>query len=273
MGRHFATSRDGTKIRYEIRGDGKPLALIMGFSGSGRAWTESFLELIEPRFKLLVIDNRGTGESGQPNGPWTIADMAADVIAVLDHARVDRALVFGISMGGMIAQELVLGYPGRVEGLVLGCTNCGRSHSIQAAPESIAKLVPEPGLSQQQAALRALSVAVSKEFFGSPTGAAFFMRMASEMVNSPITPMETYAHQVYALSEFDSFERLKAINLPTLVITGDQDAIIPYKNSEVLGREIRGAKLHIVKGAGHMFVWEALSEVADTIGAFLSRVG
>ena len=111
-----------------------------------------------------MIDNRGTGESDQPNRPCTIADMAADVIGVLDHARVDRAQVFGISMGGMIAQELALGYPGRVRRLVLGCTNCGMNHSIQAAPESVAKLMPEPGLSQQEIMLRALSVAVSKEF-------------------------------------------------------------------------------------------------------------
>ena len=271
MERRFATARDGTRIRYEIRGHGDPLALIMGFSGSGRAWTESFLELIEPRFKLLVIDNRGTGESDQPNRPCTIADMAADVIGVLDHARVDRAQVFGISMGGMIAQELALGYPGRVRRLVLGCTNCGMNHSIQAAPESVAKLMPEPGLSQQEIMLRALSVAVSKEFLESASGATFFQRMAAEMMNYPITPMETYAHQFQAISGFDSFERLKTIKPPTLVITGDRDAIIPYQNSEILQREIPGAKLHIVKGAGHMFVWEALSEVADMVGAFLSE--
>ena len=272
MERRFATARDGTKIRYEIRGHGEPLALIMGFSASGRAWTESFLELIEPRFKLLVIDNRGTGESDQPNRPCTIADMAADVIGVLDHARLDRAQVFGISMGGLIAQELALGYPGRVRRLVLGCTNCGMNHSIQAAPESVAKLMPEPGLSQQEIMRRALSVAVSKEFLES-NGAAFFQRMAAEMMNYPITPMETYAHQFQAISGFDSFERLKTIKPPTLVITGDRDAIVPYQNSEILQREIPGAKLHIVKGAGHMFVWEALAEVADTVGAFLSEVG
>ena len=272
MQRHFATSRDGTKIRYEIRGDGDPLALIMGFSGSGRAWTAQFLELLDPRFKLIVIDNRGTGESDQPDRPWTMADMAADVIGVLDHARVDRAHVFGVSMGGMIAQELALGNPDRLRGLVLGCTACGLSHSVQAAPESVAKLMREPGMSQQDMMLRALSVAVSKEFFESATGAAFFLRMAAEMVNYPITPMETYAHQFGAISGFDSFDRLKTIKPPTLVISGDQDALIPYQNSQILQREIPAARLHIVKGAGHMFVWEALTEVAETVGAFLEKV-
>ncbi len=272
MERRFATSRDGTRIRYEIRGDGDPLALIMGFSGSGRAWSESFLELLEPRFKLVVIDNRGTGESDQPERPWTMADMAADVIGVLDHARVERAHIFGVSMGGMIAQELALASPGRVRGLVLGCTGCGMKHSVPAAPESVAKLMPEPGMSQQEIMLRALSVAVSKEFFESASGAAFFQRMATEMVNQPITPMETYAHQFGAISGFDSFDRLKTIKLLTLVITGDQDAIIPSQNSQILQSEIPAARLHIVKGAGHMFVWEALTEVADTVGAFLAKV-
>ena len=109
--RDFAESKDGLKLRYEIRGEGEPVALIMGFSGSGRGWGEPFLKLMEARFKIFVIDNRGTGESDKPDTEFTLGDMAADIAAVLDHAKTPRAHIFGISMGGMIAQEFVLAYP------------------------------------------------------------------------------------------------------------------------------------------------------------------
>ena len=97
--------RDGVKLRYEIRGQGEPLALIMGFSGSGRGWGEPFLREIESNFSAVVIDNRGTGESDKPDAPLTLAELASDVAAVLEHAGIRRSHVMGISMGGMIAQE------------------------------------------------------------------------------------------------------------------------------------------------------------------------
>jgi pimeloyl-ACP methyl ester carboxylesterase len=270
--RHFASTRDGIKIRYELRGQGAPLALIMGFSGSGRAWSEQFLKLLEPGFRLLVIDNRGTGESDKPGKPWTMADMEADVVSVMDHAGADRSHVFGVSMGGMIAQALTLNDPNRVRGLVLGCTDCGARHSIAAAPDDLANLIPAPGLSREEVMRRALSVACSKAFVESSAGKDFIERMVAEMEDYPITPMQTYALQFQAISGFDSFDRLKTIKAPTLVITGDQDLIIPHQNSGILAREIPGANLHVVPGAGHMFVWEALQQVADTVGGFLSKI-
>src|ERR1700693_6137450 len=109
--RDFAESKDGLKLRYEIRGHGDPVALIMGFSGSSRGWGEPFLKLMEARFKIFVIDNRGTGESDKPDAEFTLRDMAAYIAAVLDHAKTPRAHIFGISMAGMIAQEFVLAYP------------------------------------------------------------------------------------------------------------------------------------------------------------------
>ena len=86
--RDFAQTKDGLKLRYEIRGKGEPVALIMGFSGSGRGWGEPFLKLMEARFKIFMIDNRGTGESDKPDTEFTLGDMAADIAAVLDHAKI-----------------------------------------------------------------------------------------------------------------------------------------------------------------------------------------
>ena len=168
--REFAQSKDGFKLRYEVRGSGAPVALIMGFSGSGRAWSERFLNLLEKHFRLVVIDNRGTGESDKPDVAWTLRDMADDIAAVLDHAKIPHTHVFGISMGGMIAQEYALTYPDRVQRLVLGCTNCGMSHSIPGKPEDIARLMPQPGMSPADAARAAFSVACGKAFTASEEG-------------------------------------------------------------------------------------------------------
>ena len=125
---------------------------------------------MEARFKIFVIDNRGTGESDKPDAEFTLGDLAADVAAVLDHAQTPRAHIFGISMGGMIAQEFALAYPERTRGLVLGCTNCGASHSIAADPAAIANLIPAPGMDPIEQARRAFSVACGKAFLNSAAG-------------------------------------------------------------------------------------------------------
>jgi pimeloyl-ACP methyl ester carboxylesterase len=270
--REFATSKDGLKIRYEIRGAGAPLALIMGFSGSGRAWSERFLGMIEKHFRTIVIDNRGTGESDKPDQPWTLGDMAADAAAVLEHAGVARAHIYGISMGGMIAQEFALAFPGRVHGLVLGCTNCGASHSIPAKPEDVAKLVPQPGMNPVEQARMAFSAACGKAFLASSEGQAFLESQLIEQAKYPVTPMHTYQRQMEAIMGFDTFARLGAIKAPTLIIHGDDDAIVPVANAEVLRGAIPGARVHILHGAGHMFFWEQAGESVSAPAAFLSAL-
>jgi len=258
--REFSKTRDGLKIRYEVRGAGDPVALIMGFSASSRGWGEEFLRPMEERFKLLVIDNRGTGESEQPDQPWTIADMAADVASVLDHAKVDRAHIFGISMGGMIAQEFVLAYPERVRGLMLGCTNCGAKHSAPAQPEAVAALMLDPAMPPAEQVKRALTAACGKAFVASPRFQEMIAQILAEAGNYPVTPMHTYQRQMQAIMEFETYNRLPAIKAPTLIIHGDDDAIVPYQNGEILNTRIAGSRLFLIRRAGHMFFRESPEE-------------
>ena len=270
--RDFAESKDGLKLRYEIRGQGEPVALIMGFSGSSRGWGEPFLKLMEQRFRILVIDNRGTGESDKPDAEFTLRDMAADIAAVLDHAKTPRAHIFGISMGGMIAQEFALAYPDRTRGLVLGCTNCGASHSVPADPAAIANLIPAPGMDPIEQARRAFSVACGKAFLNSAKGHAILDQAIAEIGNYPVTPMHTFMRQGQAIGGFDSFARLGQIKAPTLIIHGDDDSIVPYPNAEVLQAAIKGSKEHTLKAAGHMFFWEVPEETVHVAVDFLSAV-
>jgi 3-oxoadipate enol-lactonase len=270
--RDFARTRDGLKLRYEIRGNGEPVVLIMGFGGSGRGWGESFLKLMEARFRIFVIDNRGTGESDRVDAEFTLGDLAADVAAVLDHAKTPRAHIFGISMGGMITQEFVLAYPSRTRGLVLGCTNCGSSHSIAADPAAIANLIPAPGMDPVEQARRAFSVACGKAFLNSAAGQTILDNAIAEMGNYPMTPMTTFMRQGQAIGGFDSFARLGQIKSPTFIIHGDDDSIVPYPNAEVLRGAIAGSKKHTLKAAGHMFFWEVPEEAVRVAGDFVSAV-
>jgi pimeloyl-ACP methyl ester carboxylesterase len=270
--RDFAQTRDGLKLRYEIRGNGDPVALIMGFSGSGRGWGEAFLKQMEARFRIFMIDNRGTGESDKPDAEFTLENMADDVASVLDHAKTPRAHIFGISMGGMIAQEFALKYPDRMRGLVLGCTNCGVSRSIQADQAALANLIPVPDMNPVEQARRAFSVACGKAFLNSAAGQAILAQAIAEMGNYPITPMHTFMRQAQAIRTFDSFARLGQIKSPTLIIHGDDDSIVPYANAEILRGAIAGSKMHTLKDAGHMFFWETPEETVRVAGDFLSAV-
>jgi 3-oxoadipate enol-lactonase len=268
--REFAHSKDGLKLRYEVRGSGAPVALIMGFSGSGRAWSERFLSLLENDFRLVVIDNRGTGESDQPDVAWTLRDMADDIAAVLEHAKLPQTHIFGISMGGMIAQEYALAYPDRVQRLVLGCTNCGMSHSIPGKPEDLAKLMPQPGMSPADAARAAFSVACGKAFIASEAGQKFIEEQMVDAAKYPITPPHTFMRQFGAISGFDSYARLAQIKAPTLILQGDDDAIVPVQNADLLNQGIAGSRKHILKGIGHMFFWEAPQESTRVAIDFLT---
>lgn len=267
----FCKGRDGTKIRYEVRGQGDPLALIMGYSGSSRTWGEPFISAISRRFSTILIDNRGTGESDHPDRPWTLPDMADDVVAVLDDAGVARAHVYGISMGGMIAQEFALHHPERLRGLILGCTNCGFANSVLAPPEATAALAPNPDEPLAQQARRMLEACCSPAFVASPMGQRIIDERIKEMSAYPATPLHSYRRQWEAIAAFDSFARLGRIKAPTMVITGSADPIVPAANSDLLHRGIPGSKIHSIEGAGHLFFWEAPEESAEAPGDFLAR--
>jgi 3-oxoadipate enol-lactonase len=119
-------------IDYELRGDGPPLLMINGFRRSRVAWLDGVLQLLAERFQLILMDNRGTGNSDKPQDGYSIEAFADDCAGVIAGLGLPRAHVFGVSMGGMIAQRLATRHPQRVHGLALGCTNCGRGGSIPA---------------------------------------------------------------------------------------------------------------------------------------------
>ena len=241
---------DGVKIHYEETGDGDPLLLIMGYGMPGDAWLGSipFLD----GFRAIYFDNRGTGRSDKPDGPYTIDRMAEDAAGLLDHLGIARAHVYGVSMGGMIAQELALRHPKKIRSLVLGCTLCGGEHSTMAEPQIIEELVAVVGTMGTDTAAwvdRQLPLLFTPEWIAAnPAIRDVFMMMAPML---PPTPPETAHRAMAGLFGWTCYDRLPQITAPTLILHGDRDVLIPVQNAYVLAERIPGARLHIVPGAGH----------------------
>jgi len=260
-------------IEYYVEGSGPPLLMIMGFAGMAAAWGEPFLSLLRQAFTTIRFSNRGTGLSELPPGPpLSMRLMASDAEGLLDHLGIPKAHVLGISMGGMIAQELALASPQRVRGLVLGCTNCGPLHSVPAQADvlnkmgQLATLIQRPAIEQVQEFWK---LAVTPHFI--ETGAEFLAAIASEGLKAPPS-LAALAQQFAAIQSFDSYERLPDISAPTLIIHGDQDLLVPVPNASILQQRIPDSRVHIVEGVGHMFFWEKPEESASAIVAFLASL-
>ncbi len=256
-------------IEYYVEGTGPPLLMIMGLGGQASSWGEPFLEQLRPHFQIIRFANRGTGLSDNPGGELTIRMMAEDAAGLLAELGIEKAHVLGISMGGMIAQELVLNHPQVVQGLALGCTNCGPSHSVTPNPQVLAKLGQIMTLPLQERIRQYWLVTVTPEFM--ERGKEFLDGIIAAGMESP-TPWETFGRQFAAVQSFDTYERLPEVKARTFIIHGDQDLLVPVGNAEVLRKRIGGSQARIVPGAGHCFFWEKPEESAGAIVEFLSSV-
>ncbi len=256
-------------VEYYLEGSGPPLLTIMGFSGQASSWSERFLELLRSHFQIVRFSNRGTGLTDRPQVQYSVPMMADDAAGLLRELGVGKAHVLGISMGGMIAQELVLNHPQRVQGLVLGCTTPGWSHGVPPSQEIMALLMPAPGLSLEEQFRKAWPAIVTPEFVERER--EFLEEMLRiGLVN--VTTMDTLMRQAAAIQGFDAYDRLPEIQTPTLIIHGDKDKLVPPQNGDILRERIPGSTLRTVSGAGHMFFWERPAESAAAIVEFLSSV-
>lgn len=256
-------------LEYFIEGSGPPLLMIMGFAGSAKDWGEPFLDLLRKQFTIIRFSNRGTGKSDRVTQPFTIRTMADDTANLLDALEIEHPHVLGISMGGMIAQELAINYPQKVNGLVLGCTTTGPAHGAMATPETMTLMAPTPEMSPEQIIRRAWGALVSPGFVES--GLSFLETMLRLELTEP-TPMQTLGMQMGAIMQHDTYDRLPQIKAPTLVIHGDADVLMPPANRDILAKQITGSEKQTINGAAHMFFWEQPQKAAGQITEFLSRV-
>jgi 3-oxoadipate enol-lactonase len=244
---------DGISLFYERRGSGERLLLIQGMSGTHLAWGDAFLAGLGDDLDVVAYDHRGVGESTPQADAFTIAQLADDAAALLDALGWGTAHVVGISMGGMVAQELALRHPRRIRTLTLGCTYPGGAEAQLADPALIQELAGALLSGDRELALRTgfkanLSAAhVADEAHWAP-----FRAMATALpVAVPVIML-----QMQAVMGHDTSARLGSIEAPTLVVHGTEDQMLPVVNGELIALLIPHARLELLDGVGHMFWWE-----------------
>ncbi len=255
-----------TRLYWEERGSGPPVLLIMGLSFTHEMWFRVLPLLTRAGYRAILFDNRGMGRSDCPRGVYSIRRMAQDAVAVLDAVGIGSAHVIGASMGGMIAQELALRYPDRVESLVLGCTTysglfgtwprlrfCGPfarwfGTSREQRERSLQKLLyaaaTPPGRIQEDLNVRCGCAWSYRGFFGQFAGVLLW----------------------------NSYRRLARIHVPTLILHGAEDRLVPVENGRVLASRIPNARLEILPDAGHILITDQPDLSARLLLDFLNRL-
>ncbi|HYQ77959.1 MAG TPA: alpha/beta hydrolase [Solirubrobacterales bacterium] len=252
----------GREFHYERAGSGEPLLLIQGMSGTHLSWGEPFKGAMEEDFDVVAFDNRGIGLSAPVDGPFTIAEMAADTAGLLEALGWESAHVVGISMGGMIAQELALAYPERLRSLTLGCTYCGGTGSMLMPEENLQKLVAGMASGDRDKAIRAgYEVNLSPAFRADESTYAAF----HEMATAGGAAKATIELQAQAIFGHDTSSRLGGIAAPTLIIHGTEDGVLPFPNGELIASLMPAARFEVLDGIGHMFWWEQPQRSAELI--------
>lgn len=264
----FATAGDGTRIHYQQFGrqDGPPLLLIQGLGADSGSWLLQRFPF-GADYRCIAPDNRGAGRSDAPPGPYDLEQMAADVIAVLDHEGIDSAHVVGVSMGGILAQILAVRNPERVRSLVLSCTACHHHPWRIELLESWAELARTKGM-------RAFLGENMRWIVGSRSMRRFWPAMR---LFGPVAfdiSAEAFVAQIEAILGTDDELRHELVNIsvPTLVIVGSQDVLTPFGDSEELAATIPGARLAVVRGGAHGFMVEKADAFNTTVLDYLAQV-
>lgn len=259
---------NGVELEYDLQGTGAPLVLIHGAQGD-RSMFSAIAAKFAVQYRVLTFDQRGSGLSEKPDMEYSMAMLADDTAALMEHVGFSSADVLGVSMGGMIAQEFALRHPQKVKRLVLGCTTPGGPQSIAlgGGPLSQAystKPIPaeERGRLLAEACFTAGYIAQHPEIIPA---------MIEARRRRPIDPT-ALGHRMKAVHAHDTYDRLPQISCPTLVITGKDDVLISWENSRILAERIPGAKLVILEPAGHVFWTEQAQKSQEEISSFLQTM-
>ena len=255
----------GAKIYWEEHGAGDPLLLIMGL-GATLEWWNRLIPILAPRYRTIVYDNRGVGRSDVPPGPYSIPVMADDAAAVLDAARIASAHVFGASMGGMIAQELALNHPARVRSLILGCTACGGRQSVPAGKEVAAALGARSTMTREEAMWVMAPYIFDASTPRERVAEDIAVRLAATVSN------DGYFAQLQGIRAWSgTHDRLAGITMPTLVIHGETDQLVPAENGRIIARAIPHARLVMIPHASHIFFTDQFQASSGAILSFLDQ--
>ena len=260
---------NGIEIYYEIQGTGLPLVLIAGISYTHWMWHRMAPELAK-QYQVILFDNRGVGESEAPPGPYSAQMMAEDTAGLLEALDIQKAAIMGHSMGGFIAQALVLEHPERVDKLILAATNFGGPNHIPITPEAMAVLSDVSG-DPLERFKRGLNVSTAPGFAEShPEIIETWLAYRSKNPINPAAYQAQLGVGMGLLSEAASFEKkLTSVQAPTLILFGEHDKVVPVGNAKLLHQQIPNSQIKILPEAGHFFPIEKPRAAAQAIFEFL----
>jgi 3-oxoadipate enol-lactonase len=253
----------GARIYWDEQGQGDPVLMIMGLGWASALWHRS-RPALSGRYRTIALDNRGVGRSDVPPGPYPISLMAADAAAVLDAGGVESAHVFGMSMGGMIAQEFALAYPRRVRSLILGSTAAGGPNAVRAEQE-VLDLLTRRGMSPDE-----YIEAINPYIYDPGTSRE---RLKEDMVLRKQWWPNPAGHlaQLQGIMAWEAYSRLEQITAPTLVVHGESDRLVPAANGRLIAGRIPNAKLVMIPQASHILATDQPDATHQAVLAFLSQ--
>jgi len=258
---------NGVELAYDLQGAGEPLVLIHGAQGD-----QSMFAGIAPafanQFRVLTFDQRGSGLSEKPDMEFSMALLADDTAALMEHVGFASAHIIGVSMGGMIAQEFALRHPHKVRSLVLGCTTPGGPKAVRIGGEALTTAYSTEPLSPEERGRALAEAAFTKGYIAQHP--EIIPAMIEARRQRPLDPV-ALSHRMKAAYAHDAYDRLPHIACPTLVITGKDDVLISWENSRILAERIPGAKLVLLEHAGHVFWLEQPEQSRAAILAFLQE--
>ena len=258
--------RGGVGLAWESAGSGTAVLLIPGYGMTRQGWWRT-VPVLARRFRVLTFDGRGLGDSDPAALPYGIGELADDAVAVLDDAGEERAHVYGLSLGGMVAQELALRHPDRVRALVLGATTPGGPRAVPGDAVALSLFARSVAMPAEEAAWAAVT-----HLYAERTRRRHGGVIAEDVAARLEHGAGSYARtqQLLAAAGHNALDRLAEIQAPTFVVHGAQDAIVPVANAQLLHAGIRGSALRIWPRAGHLYVSEERRADRE-IARFLAR--
>lgn len=255
---------NGIILYYEIHGTGHPLLLIQGLGYPSEMWF-SQVPIFSQEFSTIIFDNRGSGRSEKPNEEYSIRQMAEDAVALLNQLAVSSAHIVGVSMGGLVAQELAISFPKKVTKLVLLSSHFGTGY-WEITQTLWEKILSTSTGDIQEVIREKLRFAIAPEFYQNQ--AEIINRIIKIRCVNP-QPVYAFMRQFEASRQFDAKERVRQISAPTFVISGTEDQIVPIVLARRLAKQIPNARFQEIKGAAHLAFIEKADEVNRIILDFL----
>jgi 3-oxoadipate enol-lactonase len=259
---------NGVELAYELRGTGSPMVMIHGAQGDQTMFND-LASRFAAHFRVLTFDQRGSGLSEKPHTAYTISLLADDTAALMDHVGFSAAHAIGVSMGGTIAQELALRHPAKVRSMVLGCTTPGGSHAIGIGGGAFTAAYSTRSMSAEERGRALAEAAFTKGYVEQhPEIVPAMIEARRQRLLDPAA----LEQRMKAVLAHDAYDRLPQIGCPTLVITGKDDALVAWQNSQLLADRIPGARLVLLQPAGHCFWLEQPQQSRDAMIQFLDSL-